>query len=197
MWFNTQASILPGKYLKLSHFIFSCLNFLLCKWDKLICPLQSESNKMKNEKNMVLCKCQVVLLIIIISHSKLENSWIKLSRGTCHREVESCSAFSPVQWLQSLLSYTLCATSKGIHQAEWAAFFCFLPLGQRIIRLSFQTTFFCKGEELEAMNTNSYFNRCQWPAISKHGCFSSLPNSGEIPDEKKWSDEHCRESFYY
>lgn len=127
------------------------------------------------------------------SHRKLENSWIKLSRRACHREVESCSAFSPVQWLQSLLSCTLCATSKG----EWAAFFCFLPLGQRIIRLSFQTTFFCKGEELEAMSSNSYFNRCQWPAISKHGCFFSLPNSGEIPDEKKWSDEHCRESFYY
>ena len=141
---------------------------------------------MKNEKNMVLCKCQVVLIIIIISHRKLEKSWIKLSGGACHKK-ELCSAFSAVQWLQSLLSYTLRATSKGIHQAEWSAFFCFLPLGQRVIRLFFQTTFFCKGEELEAMSTNSYFNRCLWPAISKHGCFFSFPNSGEIPNEKKWS----------
>ena len=86
MWSSTQASILPGKYLTLSHFIFSCLKLLLCKWDKLICLPQSESNKMKNGKNMALCKCQVVLIIIIIFHIKLEKSWIKLCRRAFHKE---------------------------------------------------------------------------------------------------------------
>ena len=194
MWSSTQASILPGKYLTLSHFIFSCLKFLLCKWDKLICLPQSESNKMKNEKNMALCKCQVVL--IIISHRKLENSWIKLCSGACHKE--GSHAQPSVLARGSHLSRRVPSVPPARDPSGWMTrIFLLLTFGSENYQIILPKTCFCKGGEVEAMSTSSYFNRCQRPAIIKCGWFFSLPNPGEIPDEKKQSNEHCREPSHY